>query len=152
MHKDRNPFVSGGILTSFIGESIAKHSTKTNIGAHGIFLGQVRSDVEGDNTVAGIEFTCYEEMALNVIKTIREATFEKYALTCLHIHHSLGYVEVGQICLFVFASSKHRADSINAVSYVVERIKLEVPIWGKEKYDSGGHSWKVNVVKERINE
>ncbi len=46
--KPKNIFVQGPVLSSFIADSIQKHSTKTDIGAHSIFLGQVRSDdIEG---------------------------------------------------------------------------------------------------------
>jgi molybdopterin synthase catalytic subunit len=40
--KVKNIFVEGAISPEFIAESISKHSTKKNIGAHSIFLGQVR--------------------------------------------------------------------------------------------------------------
>ena len=42
--KPKNVFKEGAISSSFIGDSIAKHQTKTSIGAHNIFLGQVRAD------------------------------------------------------------------------------------------------------------
>ena len=42
--KLKNIFVEGPISASFIAESIAKHGAKTDIGAHQIFLGQVRDD------------------------------------------------------------------------------------------------------------
>jgi len=44
----KNYFIQGSIKPQFIAEQIAKHSTKHNIGAHSIFLGQVRAD-EIDN-------------------------------------------------------------------------------------------------------
>ena len=40
-------FVDGPIEPAFIAESIAKHAVKTSIGAHDIFLGQVRADIIG---------------------------------------------------------------------------------------------------------
>ena len=43
--KPKNIFIQGAIAASFIGESIAKHSTNTAIGGHAIFLGQVRADI-----------------------------------------------------------------------------------------------------------
>ena len=75
---------------------------------------------------------------------IREAVFAKYPLTCMHIYHSLGEVKVGEICLFVFTSSKHRKAAIEACSELVERIKAELPVWGKEILDSEEHVWKKN--------
>jgi molybdopterin synthase catalytic subunit len=44
----------------------------------------------------------------------------------------------------VFTSSKHRKDAIAACEYLVERIKAEVPVWGKEIFEDDSHAWKVN--------
>ena len=142
--KPKNIFVQGPVEASFIAESIQKHSTKTGIGAHSIFLGQVRADVIDGKTVAAIDYTTYEEMALKQIHLIREAIFEKYQLTCMHIYHSLGSVKAGEISLFVFTSSKHRKDAIDACEEVVERIKKELQVWGREVFEDSSYQWKEN--------
>ena len=142
--KPKNIFVHGQITTSFITESIEKHSIKTDIGGHSIFLGQVRADVIDGNTVVAIEYTSFEEMAIEKMRKIRETIFEKFPLECLHVHHSLGKVLAGEICLFVFASSAHRKEAIDACAETVERIKAELPIWGKEIFDNESHQWKEN--------
>jgi molybdopterin synthase catalytic subunit len=142
--KPKNIFVQGPVSSSFIAESIQKHSTKTDIGAHSIFLGQVRSDVINNKTVAAIEYTTYEDMALQKMHDIREATFAKYDLTCMHVYHSLGKVAAGAICLFVFTSSKHRKNAIAACEEVVEQIKAELPVWGKEVFEDESYQWKEN--------
>ena len=140
----RNIFIKGPISPAFIAESISKHSIKTNIGAHNIFLGQVRKDDISGRVVAGIDYTSYDEMALEKMKEIRADIFEKYELTCMHVHHSLGLVLTGEICLFVFTSSKRRKAAIDACQELVERIKAELPIWGKEMFEGEGHQWKQN--------
>ena len=142
--KPKNIFVEGAIVPSFIADSIAKHSSKTNIGGHSIFLGQVRADVIDEKKVAAIEYTTYEELALEKMHIIREETFAKYELTCMHVYHSLGAVAAGDICLFVFTSSAHRRPAIDACNEVVERIKTELPVWGKELFEDETHQWKVN--------
>ena len=142
--KIKNIFVQGPIAPSFVAESIQKHSTKTDIGAHSIFMGQVRSDIVDGKTVTAIEYTAYEEMVLEKMHIIREDIFSKYSLTCMHIHHSLGRIDAGDICLFVFTSSGHRKAAIAACEEVVERIKHELPIWGKELFDNETHQWKEN--------
>ncbi len=148
--KPKNIFVPGAINPAFIGESIATHQTKTNIGGHSIFLGQVRADAIDGKTVAAIEYTAYEEMALEQMSKIREEIFEKYPLVCMHVYHSLGKVNAGEICLFVFTSSAHRKVAIDACEETVEKIKAELPVWGKEFFaDETGsadknYQWKEN--------
>ena len=142
--KPKNIFIWGAISPAFIAESIQKHSTKTDIGAHSIFLGQVRDDIIENKKVASIEYTTYEEMALEKMHQIREDIFAKYTLTCMHIYHSLGEVNAGELCLFVFTSSKHRKIAIDACEETVERIKAELPVWGKEQFEDESYQWKEN--------
>ena len=140
----KNIFQEGAIAAHFIAKSIAKHATKTEIGGHNIFLGQVRADDIDGKKVTAIEYTSHVDMALEKMHEIREAIFAKYPLTCMHVHHSLGVIKAGEICLFVFTSSKHRKAAIDACAECVERIKAELPIWGKEIFEGDGYQWKVN--------
>lgn len=142
--KQKNIFMGGAISPAFIADSIQKHSTKTNIGAHSIFLGQVRDDLIEDKKVTAIDYTTYKEMALEKMHEIREDIFLKYALTCMHVYHSLGKVAVGELSLFVFTSSKHRTIAIDACEETVERIKAELPVWGKELFEDESYQWKEN--------
>jgi molybdopterin synthase catalytic subunit len=143
--KPINIFVQGPVAPAFIAESIAKHSHKKDIGAHSIFLGQVREDLIDGKKVAAIEYSTYAEMALEQMAVIREEIFSLYGLTCLHIYHSLGLVKAGEISLFVFASSPHRRAAIDACNEVVERIKRKLPVWGKEIFDDVSYTWKQNT-------
>ena len=140
----KNFFLDGPISPDFISNSIYKHQIKHNIGAHNIFLGQVRKDTIKSNVVSAIEYSAYEEMANKKITEIRESTFEKFDLTCLHIYHSLGVVEVGQIGFFVFVSSSRRKNVYDATKFIVDMIKNTVPIFGKEIFENNEYNWKVN--------
>ena len=142
--KPKNIFHEGPIAPSFIGESIQKHSSKKDIGAHSIFLGQVRADEMNGKKITAIEYTAYEEMALEKMHTIRQDIFAKYPLICMHVHHSLGIVESGEICLFVFTSAAHRKAAIDSCEETVERLKAELPIWGKELFEDASYKWKEN--------
>lgn len=130
----KKPFIRGPISTDFIGNSIEKHQSKTSIGAHNIFLSQVRADVIDGKTIIGIEYSADEEIAEQTFHEIREAAFEKYDLSCLHIYHSLGIVKSGEICLFVFVSSPERKIVYEALEFLVEEIKLKVEIIGSELF------------------
>jgi molybdopterin synthase catalytic subunit len=141
----KNVFVEGAISSDFIGNSIAKHQSKTSIGAHNIFLGQVRADVIDAKVVTAIDYSGYEEMANAKFHEIREAAFEKFELTCMHIYHSKGVVKIGEICLFVFVSAPHRKVVFKALEFIVEEIKVQVPIFGKELFEDDSHQWKINT-------
>ena len=141
----KSSFVQGAISSDFIGNSIAKHQSKTTIGAHNIFLGQVRADTIDGKMVVAIEYSAYEEMAEQSFYEIREAAFAKYELSCLHIYHSLGLVKTGEICLFVFVSAPRRRVVYEALEFLVEEIKEKVAIFGKELFEDESYSWKKNA-------
>lgn len=142
--KVKNIFIKGRIEPAFIADSISKHSAKTAIGGHSIFMGQVRKDEIEGKFVAAIEYTAYEELALEKMQEIREDIFQKYPLHCLHVYHSLGVIKIGELCLFVFTSSARRKPAIDACTEMVERLKAELPIWGKEIFEDNTHQWKEN--------
>lgn len=141
----KTTFIQGAISAAFIGDSIAKHQTKTTIGAHNIFLGQVRADEINGKTVVAIDYSAYEEMAAQIFYEIREAAFAKFELTCMHIYHSLGIVKTGEICLFVFVSAPRRKVVFEAIEFLVEAIKEKVPVFGKEIFEDETYTWKKNT-------
>lgn len=142
--KKKTVFREGPIAPTFIAEAIEKHQVKTHIGAHDIFLGQVRADVIEGNSVSAIDYSAYVPMAEEVFTMIREETFARYSLSCMHIYHSLGKVAAGEICLFVFVSAPHRKVCFEAIEWLVNQIKERVPIFGKEIFQDESHQWKVN--------
>ncbi len=150
MKKKKKIFIDGAIAPDFIANSIAKHQHKTEVGAHNIFLGQVREDEKEEGKVIAIDFSAHEEMAEDRVHTIREETFERFDLSCMHIYHSLGRVELGQVCFFVFVSAPHRDQVYEATEYLEQRIKAEVPIFGNELLDSGTHVWKKNRMSGSV--
>ncbi len=142
--KIKDVFVQGPISSEFIGASIHKHQSKTRIGAHNIFLGQVRADVIDGKAISAIEYTAYKDMANKKFHEIRESAFEKFEMSCMHIYHSLGTVKTGEICMFVFVSAPRRKVVFDALQFIVEAIKAEVPVYGKEIFEDASHQWKIN--------
>lgn len=139
-------FIQGPITSEFIGQSIAKHQSKQTIGAHNIFLGQVRADVIEGNIVSAIEYSAYEEMADEAMSLIREKAFAEFDLICMHIYHSLGVVKAGEICVFVFVSATRRKEVYKATEAIVNWIKTDVPIFGKELFENSDFVWKKNTL------
>lgn len=133
--------IQGPITETFIAQKIAAHQTKTDIGAHAVFLGQVRADHTARGRVTAIEYSAYEEMANAAIHQIKEKAFTNGDIRCLHIYHSIGPVKCGGISLFVFVSSAHRKASMRVMEDVVEQIKANVPIWKKELTDRDKSHW-----------
>ena len=144
--KKHKVLFDGPIPPQKIADSIGNHNTKLNIGAHSIFLGQIRADQIDGKTVSAIEYSACDDMAEKEFYEIREFIFDKYSdLTCMHVYHSLGKVKSGEISLFVFVSSIHRKQAIYACAEMVELIKEKAPIWKKEIFEDNSHQWGENT-------
>jgi molybdopterin synthase catalytic subunit len=137
-------FISGAISPTKIAEIIAQQQKLFTAGGHDIFLGQIRADNVNENIVQAIEYTAYEAMAIEGFEQIKSEISTKYKLNDLSILHSLGIINKGEICLFVMASSAHRKEAIEGCKECVERIKKELPIWGKEIFENEDYQWKTN--------
>jgi|SRR6185369_17436153 len=142
--KKKQFFTEGAISPQKIADSVAKHGTKKNIGAHELFLGQVRADLINGKTVRCIEYSSYKEMAEKEIESIRERMIIKHRLSCAHVLHSLGRVNAGDISLMVFVSSPHRNAAMDGCRELVELIKKNVPVFGKEIFEDESYRWKEN--------
>jgi molybdopterin synthase catalytic subunit len=143
--KSKKVLVSGAIAPDTIAKAIAAHQSKTQIGAHQIFLGQIRADTINGKQVKAVEYSAHESMAEKEFHRIRESAFAQFDLTCMHLYHSLGQVAVGEICMFIFVSSAHRQACFRAIEYLVEEIKAHVPIFGKEILADDSFVWKENT-------
>jgi molybdopterin synthase catalytic subunit len=142
--KLENVFVQGAISPEFIADTISDFKHNTSLGAHDIFIGQIRADTLEGKDVIAIEYSAYPEMADKLFKEIGNHAIEQFELGGLTICHSLGLVKTGEICLFVMASSKHRKAVMEGLRYVVEEIKKTVPVFGKEVFKDESYKWKVN--------
>ncbi|KAK7086059.1 Molybdopterin synthase catalytic subunit [Halocaridina rubra] len=108
-----------------------------------MFIGTTRNMYEGQ-TVVRLEYESYEEMAVKEIKKLCKEAREKWTLHHIAVYHRLGVVPVCEASVILAVSSVHRRESLNAVSFLIDELKANVPIWKKEVYDDGSGSWKQN--------
>jgi molybdopterin synthase catalytic subunit len=139
-------FHRGAIPASCIAELALSQESAQDTGAHGLFLGRVRADKRGESLVTSIHYTAYEAMAREQMTEISKMIRAKYPLHYFSVHHSLGEVASGEICFCVFTASGHRRAALDACSELVDLVKNEMPIWGKECFTGAQHAWKVNTA------
>ncbi len=144
-NSDQTFFYDGAIPADKIAEYIQYYAANTAIGSYSIFLGQIRADGKGDQKVTYITYTAYEEMAVERLEVIKADVCKQYPIQAIEVLHSIGKVKTGELCLFVLVASAHRKAGIAACELLVERIKKELPIWGKEYFETTGYQWKVNL-------
>ncbi|TAF65670.1 MAG: molybdenum cofactor biosynthesis protein MoaE [Cytophagales bacterium] len=137
-------FLQGAITPTHIAEIVQQNAAMLTLGAHSLFLGQVRADEKENGSITAIEYTCYAEMATAQIQKIITLHSTQYALKSVFIYHSIGTVAIGEICLCVAVGAAHRKEAIEACQSIVESIKKEVPIWGREIINESTSIWKTN--------
>lgn len=137
-------FLEGAIPYTVITACMQQYATDKTAGAYSCFLGQVRNDEVNGMPVTAISYTAYVEMANDKMREIARAIQQQFQLKAIEVKHSLGIVKTGEVCLFVLTVATHRKAAMQACDLLVERIKAELPIWGKELMDNDNYQWKIN--------
>lgn len=88
-------FLEGPIPPELAGEFQERFRADHSVGAHLVFLGQVRADEIASGTVTGIEYSAHETMARTAFADLVERVTSGSDIAGLAIRHSLGYVPAG---------------------------------------------------------
>jgi molybdopterin synthase catalytic subunit len=137
--------INGPITREIISSRIDLLNQKKELGAHSIFLGQVRADVKGIRKVKAIEYSAYEEMAGKEAEAIIKVILAEFSdVKSVDILHSTGRVMAGEVSLLVLVSGGHRHQAMTACSKTVELIKEKLPVWKKEIFEDNTHEWIKN--------
>ncbi|KAJ2358287.1 Molybdopterin synthase catalytic subunit [Coemansia sp. RSA 2618] len=112
-------------------------------GAISTFEGTTRNTFNGKR-VLRLEYDAYQPLAKAEWYRIVQECRSKYHILSTAMHHRIGEVAVGQTSVIIAVSSAHRADAISAVHFLIDSLKVRLPIWKKELLDDGSDSWKQN--------
>ncbi len=105
-----------------------------------IFEGWVRNENEG-RTVKQLEYEVYEPLAISEgEKVIAEAKQRFPFLEAICVHRS-GLLDVGDCAVWVGVSAPHRDEAFKACRYIIDEVKVRLPIWKKEHYVDGDSGW-----------
>jgi molybdopterin synthase catalytic subunit len=105
-------------------------------GAVATFLGTTRIHSRG-RTVLYLEYEAYEGMAEKVMAEIAETLAGRYELCKLAIAHRIGRVGIGETSVAIAVSAPHRDHALAACKEAIDTLKVDVPLWKKEVYESG---------------
>ena len=60
----------------------------------------------------------------------------------IYIRHRLGFVASGEWPVLIVVGSAHRDTAFTVCRTLIDSLKAECPIFGKEQLSGGGHRWK----------
>ncbi|MEJ2516228.1 MAG: molybdenum cofactor biosynthesis protein MoaE [Gammaproteobacteria bacterium] len=109
------------------------------------FEGWVRNHHEG-RRVTGLEYEAYDALAVSEGKKIIAEARERFGASRVACVHRVGSLGLGEMAVWVGASAPHRDEAFAACRYVIDEVKLRVPVWKKEHYVEGDSDW-VNCAR-----
>jgi molybdopterin synthase catalytic subunit len=111
-------------------------------GAGGIdlFIGTTRQWTGEDETVR-LEYECYPSMAIKEIGLLIGEAREQWPVMKACVFHRLGVVPVAQASVIIGVATAHRAAAFEACRFLIDRLKVQVPIWKREVYADGRTEW-----------
>ena len=105
-----------------------------------VFEGWVRDENEG-RTVERLEYEVYEPLAVSEGEKVIAEAKELYPhLQACCVHRS-GLLEIGDCAVWVGVAAPHRDEAFKACRYIIDQIKVRLPIWKKEHYVDGDSGW-----------
>lgn len=109
-------------------------------GAVVLFLGTTREFTGGRQT-ASLDYECYDEMARAKLTELEVEARRRWKLEGCAIVHRVGHVPIGEASVAVAVSTAHRAAAFEAGQWLIDTLKVSVPIWKKENWSDGTSQW-----------
>jgi len=122
-------FYEGAIPSTYASKVIELATQNNKVGAHNIFMGQVRADQINNDEVIALSYSTQINLAINEYNSIINELHTKFKVSNVHVKHSNGLVKTGEICLFIFISSEHRTECQVAMDWLIESVKNRLPIF-----------------------
>ncbi len=108
-----------------------------------LFSGTVRASSE-DGPVSAIEYSAYDSMAEAECERIVLEAKERWPDGRLAMEHRLGRVPLGEASIIIAAAAPHRSEAFEMCRYVIDEVKVRVPIWKREFFEEGEARWRSN--------
>ncbi|MDA3948896.1 MAG: molybdenum cofactor biosynthesis protein MoaE [Spirochaeta sp.] len=143
-----HPLTEGPISFGRAAEVAGEWAAQGDIGGIVTFEGIVRADTTEAGSVTAIEFTAHEEIATGeigrVVAEVVDAARGGEGIRGIHLEVAIGRVAVGEIPLLILVGAVHRREAFAVCETLLERLKSEVPLFGKELTAEDGYRWKEN--------
>lgn len=107
-------------------------------GAQAYFVGTVRSPNKG-RVVETIEYEGFAPMAQKVMQDAASAARELHGELGVFIQHRVGTLRPGEASILIGVAAPHRRAALEACDFLIEHLKVHVPVWKHEADDEGTH-------------
>jgi len=121
-------------------DDLRKQMMNPGSGGLCIFEGWVRNENEG-RSVERLEYEVYEPLAISEGEKVIAEALQKFPFLEACCVHRSGLLEIGDCAVWVGVSAPHRDEAFKACRYIIDQIKVRLPIWKKEHYIDGDSDW-----------
>lgn len=147
------PPVSGGsgdanVLMQLMNDRIADHELQIflkgdpNFGGIVTFEGITRAEDDAKHgRLVALDYEAYPEMAMLKLNELAERALSRWGHGKVVLVHRLGRVSIGETSVFVGFAAGHRAEAFEACRWLIDQLKLHVPIWKRDLYEDGFVKW-----------
>ena len=80
-------------------------------------------------------------MALRKLQGLAEAALTRWSLGRVAMLHRLGCVGPAEVSVVVAVAAAHRAECFDACRWLIDTLKMDVPIWKRDVYADGFTRW-----------
>ncbi len=119
----------------------SKNSLLGLSGAQSVFIGYMRKTNQLRDDIISMTLDFYPNMTQRYLENLSKNSKVKHNLDNVLIVHRVGDVAPGDCLVIVACWSKHRKESNNAVSDILEDLKHNAPLWKKEFYSDTSSKW-----------
>lgn len=104
------------------------------------FEGWVRNVNEG-RTVERLEYEAYEPLVITEGEKVLAEAKQQFPFLEARCVHRTGLLEIGDLAVWVGVAAPHRDEAFKACRYIIDELKVRLPIWKKEHYVDGDSGW-----------
>lgn len=108
-------------------------------GAVAMFVGVVRRSDSG-NDVSGLEYSHHPSAAATLEEIAREVA-ERPEVGRVAVSHRVGALSVGDVAVVAAVSAVHRKPALSGCEYLIEELKVRLPIWKHQTFADGTSEW-----------
>jgi molybdopterin synthase catalytic subunit len=111
-------------------------------GGMALFVGTVRDHTpeRPGEVVAELGYSAHPT-AVEQLERVARDVAARYPDALLAAVHRVGDLAVGDLAVVVAAACPHRAEAFAACRALIDALKQEVPIWKRETFRDGSHTW-----------
>ena len=109
-------------------------------GACASFEGWVRDHNEG-RAVRGLRYEAYADLAEREGAAILAEAAQRFDILAARCEHRIGDLAIGELAVWVGVSAAHRDAAFAACRWIIDEVKVRVPIWKHERYAEGDAGW-----------